>query len=93
MPVTGNALSLAEAARAHRSNIQLSKNKNPIKGQGVLPCLLVYLFTVYCLVTSNLQTNRYTVQITLNTWNHWTSAVPSDVPVPLVGSVQLVSSG
>ena len=23
-------------------NIQLSKNKNPIKGQGVLPCLLVY---------------------------------------------------
>src|SRR5437764_15478584 len=29
---------------------QLSKNKNPIKGQGVLPCLLVY-----CLLPGNLK--------------------------------------
>src|SRR5437763_8746579 len=45
-----NAQSLAEAARAHRTNIQLSKSKNPIKGQGVLPCLLVY-----CLLLGNLK--------------------------------------
>ena len=53
----------------------------------------VYWFTVYFPVTSNLQTKRYTVQITLSTWNHWTSAVPSGVPVPLRGSVQPFSWG
>ena len=34
-----NAASLHAGAEV---NIQLSKNRNPIKGQGVLPCLLVY---------------------------------------------------
>src|SRR5947209_16978398 len=67
------------------------RTRTRLRARAFCPVLPVYLFTVYCLVTSNLQTKRYTVQITLNTWNHWTSAVPSGVPVPLRGSVQLVS--